>query len=78
MAFVRDRFNKYYGIRYHYVVDFFKTSTKYEETIMSWYTPSTNLIYTNPQDKDAGKFEMEATKALEKNPYWLLYDLIKN
>ena len=61
-----------------YSVEFFKTANKYEETIMANYTTTPNLIYGNASNQTCAHHELEITKVLDKNPFWMLYDLIKN
>jgi len=45
---------------------------------MSSYTTTPNLIYGNASNQTCAHHELEITKVLDKNPYWMLYDLIKN
>jgi hypothetical protein len=45
---------------------------------MESYVDEKDLVYINPCNSECAEHEVEISKVLNKNPYWLLYDLIKN
>lgn len=61
-----------------YLVEFFKSAKLYEEAIMTTYSEPDKLIYINPKFNVCQQHEDLAIKTAETNPYWILYDLIKN